>query len=62
MFVTIIEGTAYGPFTEEEAGEFNIDYEATFEFVPKPERKTYQLVKIKGGEAAEIHVPPAMRV
>jgi hypothetical protein len=61
-YVIQIEGTFYGPFTEEEHGEFCLDYEASFEFFPKPPLTSLQLVKISGGSAAELHIPPPQRV
>ena len=58
MNAILIEGTLYGPFTEEECGDFCLDYEASFEFFPKPNFQIFHLVKISGGSAAEIHIAP----
>ncbi len=64
--VIIGDEWAYGPFSSEdtdseegsELGQFLFDYEASFEFFPKPAPKVYKLTKMSGGDAALIHVPP----
>lgn len=61
MNAILIEGALYGLFTEEECGDFCLDYEASFEFYSKPAFQILQLVKISGGSAAEIHIPPIVR-
>lgn len=58
VWIVFIEGTAYGPYTEKEVGEFYIEYEASFEFFPKPLPVRHQLIKITGADAAELHIAP----
>lgn len=58
IYVVLIEGIVYGPFTQKEVGEFCIDYDASFEFFPKPLLQALNLIKLKGADAAELHIAP----